>query len=50
MVSYQKQVHEDKINTVSSFGSCGESDALITTTKKSWSCYQQCRLSGNIYL
>jgi hypothetical protein len=33
MVSYQKQVHEDKINTVSSFGSCGESDALITTTK-----------------
>ncbi len=33
MVSYQKQVHEDKINTVSSFGSCGESDALITTKK-----------------
>ena len=33
MVSYQKQVHEDKINTVNSFGSCGESDALITTTK-----------------
>ncbi len=33
MVSYQKQVHEDKINTVSSFGSCGESDALITTSK-----------------
>jgi len=31
MVSYQKQVHEDKINPVSSFGSCGESDALITT-------------------
>jgi len=31
IVSYQKQVHEDKINTVSSFGSCGESDALITT-------------------
>ncbi|HEY6626065.1 MAG TPA: laccase domain-containing protein, partial [Ignavibacteriaceae bacterium] len=31
MVSYQKQVHEDKINTVSAFGSCGESDALITT-------------------
>lgn len=31
MVSYQKQVHEDKINTVSSFGSCGESDALITS-------------------
>jgi polyphenol oxidase len=33
MVSYQKQVHEDKINTVSSFGSCGESDALITRKK-----------------
>jgi len=31
IVSYQKQVHEDKINTVSSFGSCGESDALITS-------------------
>jgi len=33
MVSYQKQVHEDKINTVSSFGSCGESDALISRKK-----------------
>jgi len=33
IVSYQKQVHEDKINTVSSFGSCGESDALITRKK-----------------
>ena len=33
MVSYQKQVHEDKINIVSSFGSCGESDALVTTKK-----------------
>jgi polyphenol oxidase len=33
MVSFQKQVHEDKINTVNSSGSCGESDALITTTK-----------------
>jgi len=33
MVSYQKQVHEDKINTVNSSGSCGESDALITTAK-----------------
>lgn len=33
MVSYQKQVHEDKISTVNSPGSCGESDALITTTK-----------------
>lgn len=32
-VSYQKQVHEDKINTVNSSGSCGESDALITTKK-----------------
>jgi len=31
MVSYQKQVHEDKINLVNSPGSCGESDALITT-------------------
>jgi len=31
IVSYQKQIHEDKINTVSSFGGCGESDALITT-------------------
>jgi polyphenol oxidase len=34
MVSYQKQVHEDRINTISSFGNCGESDALITTKKK----------------
>ena len=25
MVSYQKQIHEDKINTVSSSGRCGES-------------------------
>jgi len=33
MVSYQKQVHEDKINFVDSFGSCGESDALVTKTK-----------------
>ena len=33
MVSYQKQIHEDKISTVNSSGSCGESDALITTTK-----------------
>ena len=33
MVSYQKQVHEDKISKVNSFGSCGESDALITTNK-----------------
>ena len=33
MVSYQKQVHEDKISTVDSFGNCGESDALITTAK-----------------
>lgn len=33
MVSYQKQVHEDIINTVNSSGSCGESDALITTKK-----------------
>jgi len=33
LVSYQKQVHEDKISLVNSFGSCGESDALITTEK-----------------
>ena len=33
MISYQKQVHEDKINFVDSFGSCGESDALITMSK-----------------
>ena len=32
-ISYQKQVHEDKISTVDSFGNCGESDALITTAK-----------------
>lgn len=31
MVSYQKQVHEDRINLVNSPGNCGESDALITT-------------------
>lgn len=33
MISYQKQVHEDKISLVNSFGRCGESDALITKTK-----------------
>jgi len=33
IVSYQKQVHEDKINTISTSGSCGESDALITRKK-----------------
>ena len=33
MISYQKQVHEDKINFVDTYGSCGESDALITKTK-----------------
>jgi len=32
-VSYQKQVHEDKINFVDTYGSCGESDALITNSK-----------------
>jgi YfiH family protein len=33
IISYQKQVHEDKINFVDSYGSCGECDALITTKK-----------------
>jgi hypothetical protein len=33
MVSYQKQVHEDGIREVNSYGNCGESDALITTQK-----------------
>ncbi|MDH3269106.1 MAG: polyphenol oxidase family protein, partial [Ignavibacteria bacterium] len=33
MVSYQKQVHEDYIREVNTFGNCGESDALITTYK-----------------
>ena len=33
MISYQKQVHEDKIKMVNSSGSCGESDALVTKTK-----------------
>lgn len=33
MVSYQKQVHEDSIQEVNTFGNCGESDALITTSK-----------------
>jgi len=33
MVSYQKQVHEDYIRQVNTFGNCGESDALITTSK-----------------
>ena len=32
-VSYQKQVHEDTIKEVNTFGNCGESDALITTKK-----------------
>lgn len=33
LISFQKQVHEDKINFVDTSGSCGESDALITRTK-----------------
>lgn len=33
LVSYQKQVHEDKISLVENSGNCGESDALITTKK-----------------
>jgi YfiH family protein len=33
MVSYQKQVHEDSIKEVNSYGNCGESDALITSKK-----------------
>jgi YfiH family protein len=33
MISYQKQVHEDGVRMVNSFGNCGESDALITTSK-----------------
>lgn len=33
MVSYQKQVHEDGIREVNSYGNCGESDALITTKR-----------------
>ena len=33
MVSYQKQVHDDYIRQVNTFGNCGESDALITTSK-----------------
>lgn len=32
-VSYQKQVHEDNIKEVNTYGNCGESDALITTKK-----------------
>lgn len=32
-VSFQKQVHDDKINYVETYGDCGESDALITKTK-----------------
>ncbi len=32
-VSYQKQVHEDYIREVNVSGNCGESDALITTSK-----------------
>ena len=32
-VSYQKQVHEDFIKEVNESGNCGESDALITTSK-----------------
>ena len=33
MVSYQKQVHEENIREVNVSGNCGESDALITTSK-----------------
>ncbi len=33
MIGFQKQVHEDKINYVETYGSCGESDALITQKK-----------------
>ena len=32
-VSFQKQVHEDNIQEVNTYGNCGESDALITTKK-----------------
>lgn len=32
-VSYQKQVHEDNIKEVKEHGNCGESDALVTTSK-----------------
>ena len=32
-VAFQKQVHKDKIIVVENDGNCGESDALITTTK-----------------
>jgi polyphenol oxidase len=32
-ISYQKQVHEDYIREVNVSGNCGESDALITTSK-----------------
>ena len=33
MVCYQKQVHEDNIREVNTFGNCGESDALITSSR-----------------
>ncbi len=36
MVSYQKQVHEDNIREVNTFGNCGESDALDYKFQKSW--------------
>jgi len=32
-VSYQKQIHGNNIREVNTFGNCGESDALITTSK-----------------
>jgi len=32
-VSFQKQVHQDNIQEVNTFGNCGESDALITTKR-----------------
>lgn len=32
-VAFQKQVHKDKISVVENDGNCGESDALVTTTK-----------------
>ena len=32
-VSYQKQIHADHIREVNKSGNCGESDALITSTK-----------------
>ena len=49
-VAFQKQVHGDSIKIVDSPGNQGDSDALITTKKKSWFSHYKCRLLCHFHL